>query len=106
MPECTTCARAPYNKDSHVCKNCFGYTPLGKPIYNHWTKKMHTNADRIRGMDDNELAEFLMECNPANCQQCAFSSGWRCDPDREDYSDAEKCTEGRKRWLQQPAEEE
>lgn len=65
-----------------------------------------TNADRIRGMDDNELAEFLMECNPANCQQCAFSSGWRCDPDREDYSDAEKCTEGRKRWLQQPAEEE
>lgn len=65
-----------------------------------------TNADRIRAMDDKELAEFLMECNPANCQQCAFSYGWRCDPDREDYSDAEKCTEGRKRWLQQPAEEE
>lgn len=65
-----------------------------------------TNADRIRAMDDKELAEFLMDCNPANCQQCAFSSGWRCDPDREDYSDAEKCTEGRKRWLQQPAEEE
>lgn len=65
-----------------------------------------TNAGRIREMDDNELAKFLMECNPANCQQCAFSSGWRCDPDREDYSDAEKCTEGRKRWLQQPAEEE
>lgn len=40
-----------------------------------------TNADRIRAMDDNELAEFLMECNPANCQQCAFSSGWRCDDD-------------------------
>ena len=65
-----------------------------------------TNADRIRAMDDKELAEFLMDCNPANCQQCAFSSGWRCDPDREDYSDAEKCTEGHKRWLQQPAEEE
>ena len=64
-----------------------------------------TNADRIRAMSNDELAEFLMECNPANCQQCAFSSGWRCDPDREDYSDAEKCTEGRKRWLQQPAEE-
>lgn len=64
-----------------------------------------TNADRIRAMDDKELAEFLMECNPANCQQCAFSSGWRCDPDWEDYSDAEKCTEGRKRWLQQPTEE-
>ena len=64
-----------------------------------------TNADRIRAMSDDEMAEFLMECNPVNCQQCAFSFGWRCDPDREDYSDAEKCTEGRKRWLQQPAEE-
>ena len=71
----------------------------------HENPQPSTNADRIRAMDDNELAEFLMECNPANCQQCAFSSGWRCDPDREDYSDAEKCTEGRKRWLQQPAEE-
>ena len=71
----------------------------------HENPQPPTNADRIRAMDDNELAEFLMECNPANCQQCAFSSGWRCDPDREDYSDAEKCTEGRKRWLQQPAEE-
>ena len=81
---------------SKICPHCGGKCLCGVPM---------TNADRIQGMDDNELAEFLMECNPANCQQCAFSFGWRCDPDREDYSDAEKCTEGRKRWLQQPAEE-
>ena len=63
------------------------------------------NADKIRGMTDEELAEFLTHINPTNCQDCAFSHGWRCQPDIDDYSDFEKCKEGRKRWLQQPAEE-
>ena len=66
---------------------------------------VHTNADRIRAMSDEELAEFLTHINPTNCKDCAFSYGWRCQPDRDDYSDFEKCEEGRKRWLQQPAEE-
>lgn len=65
-----------------------------------------TNADRIRAMSDDELAEFLTYINPTNCQDCAFSHGWRCQPDRDDYSDFEKCEEGRKRWLKQPAEGE
>ena len=64
-----------------------------------------TNADRIRSMSDEELAEFLTHINPTNCQDCAFSHGWRCQPDRDDYSDFEKCEEGRKRWLQQPVKE-
>ena len=64
-----------------------------------------TNADRIRQMSDEELAEFLTHINPTNCQDCAFSHGWRCQPDRDDYSSFEKCEEGRKRWLQQPAKE-
>ena len=67
-------------------------------------EKHVTNADRIRSMSDEELAEFLTYMNPTNCQDCAFSHGWRCQPDRDDYSDFEKCKEGRKRWLQQPAE--
>ena len=65
-----------------------------------------TNADRIRSMSDEELAKFLTHINPTNCQDCAFSHGWHCQPDRDDYSGFEKCKEGRKRWLQQPAEEE
>lgn len=68
--------------------------------------KPKTNADRIRAMSNEELAEFLMDINPTNCQDCAFSHGWRCQPDRDDYSDFEKCKEGRKRWLKQPAEGE
>ena len=67
--------------------------------------KPQTNADRIRAMNDEELAEFLTHINPTNCQDCAFSHGWRCQPDRDDYSDFEKCKEGRKRWLQQPVKE-
>ena len=63
--------------------------------------KPQTNADCIRAMSDEELAEFLTHINPTNCQDCAFSHGWRCQPDRDDYSDFEKCEEGRKRWLQQ-----
>ena len=72
------------------------------------TKKVEplTNADRIRAMSDEELAEFLTHINPTNCQDCAFSHGWRCQPDRDDYSDFKKCEEGRKRWLKQPAEGE
>ena len=64
-----------------------------------------TNADRIRSMNDEELPEFLTDINPTNCQDCAFYHGWRCQPDRDDYSSFEKCKEGRKRWLKQPAEE-
>ena len=64
-----------------------------------------TNADRIKAMSDEELAKFLTHINPTNCKNCTFSHGWRCQPDRDDYSDFEKCKEGRKRWLQQPAEE-
>ena len=63
-----------------------------------------TNADRIRAMSDEELAEFLVVANPTNCLDCAFSCGWRCQPDRQDYSDTEKCLEGKKRWLKQTAE--
>ena len=68
--------------------------------------KPKTNADRIRAMTDEELSEFLTHMNPTNCQDCAFSHGWRCQPDSDDYSDFEKCKEGRKRWLKQPAEGE
>ena len=79
--------------------------PFEYPVCGHKTNMPQTNADKIRAMSDEELAEFLTHINPTNCQDCAFSRGWRCQPDRDGYSDFEKCKEGRKRWLQQPAEE-
>lgn len=55
-----------------------------------------TNADRIRAMSDEELAEFLCGvngCYQANCpgaKLCKFGGG---------------LANGLKKWLQQPAEE-
>ena len=80
-------------------KNYPPYLDYPKP------NKALTNAQKIRAMSDEELSEFLTHMNPTNCQDCAFSHGWRCQPDSDDYSDFEKCKEGRKRWLQHPAEE-
>lgn len=74
-------------------------------VWGRCASQTPSNADRIRSMNDEELAEFLTDINPTNCQDCAFSHGWRCQSDRDDYSDFEKCKEGRRRWLQQPAEE-
>lgn len=91
------------------CENCTKYDDCRTGSGLTWpcgayVPKTITNADRIRAMSDEELADFLVGYN--SCQQCAFSFGWICAPDREDYSDFGKCMEGRKRWLQQPAEEE
>ena len=87
-------------------KDCYAYR---HKCYTEEFCKCHqpqTNADRIRSMSDEELAEFLVGANPTNCLDCAFSCGWRCQPDRQDYSDTEKCVEGKKRWFKQPAEGE
>ena len=80
--------------------------PFECPVCGRKTNMQQTNADRIRSMTDEELSEFLTHMNPTNCQDCAFSHGWHCQPDRDDYSSFEKCKEGRKRWLKQPFEGE
>ena len=94
-----------YIDDRAICFDGHPENLLGKiKAFKPWNKAPATNADRIRSMSDEELAEFLTHINPTNCQNCVFSHGWLCQPDRDDYSDFEKCKEGRKRWLQQPAE--
>ena len=68
-------------------------------------KKIKTNLDRILAMNSaEEFAKFLVVENP-NCLYCEFFVGYRCQPDRSDYSDTEKCIEGKRRWLLQPMEE-
>lgn len=103
---CSDCANGAWTGEERtlpeVCTIC-RYKSDGVP--SEWKPKVFTNADRIRAMSDEELAEFLVVANPTNCLDCAFSCGWRCQPDRQDYSDTEKCLEGKKRWLKQPAEE-
>lgn len=53
-----------------------------------------TNADRIRNMSDNELAEFINTKNV--CDQCAYDSGLSCMN--------ETCVNGILQWLQSEEE--
>ena len=74
MSKCETCARKQYG---YLCDGCI-HDPDNKDLY-----EPMTNADRIRGMSDEELAKLL----------CC--TGWRMIEQKE-------CLE----WLQQPAGEE
>ena len=57
----------------------------------------YTNADRIRAMSDEELAEFIPNWSYTNACKC----------EEQSYADCNlKCEECVLDWLQQPAEEE
>lgn len=50
MAECKTCKHK--GKNTHVCDECTS-------DYGMYEKKIITNADRIRAMSDEELADYL-----------------------------------------------
>ena len=54
-----------------------------------------TNADHIRGMSDEELADFLAYFNERICEHCACEG--RC---------TSKCIRGVREWLKQPYKED
>mgnify|MGYP001832736393 CR=1 FL=1 len=58
--------------------------------------KTITNADRIRAMDDKELAHLLMGHGTFECPVCEIGDQRKCDTECEKH-----CV----KWLQQPAEE-
>ena len=61
------------------------------------TDKKATNADRIRNMSDEELAQMLaVGRGTFNCFEC---------PENGDEECSTKCDERCLEWLQQPAEE-
>ena len=84
---CNSCQ----NKGSHKCHSCCGkyYDGVlqGKPT--KYRKKQQTNADRIRAMSDEELADFITD----------KEKGWCTDIGREMYY------QHNLEWLKQPAEE-
>ena len=55
-----------------------------------------TNGEKIRGMNDEELVEFLSEC--ADCATCQLVNPKNCRTE-------ETCTKAFVEWLKQPAEE-
>lgn len=99
MSLCQKCANVNCNhaiEPGEVVVRCGAYKP---PM---------TNADRIRAMSDEELADFLEKINPINCDCCVYMRPCRLEYDEETVNYAEKynCKDGFMQWLQQPAEEE
>lgn len=89
LKRCNNCANGAWScKESalpEVCLHC-NFLSDGSP--SEWKPKVATNADRIRAMTDEELAEFISTCGcPDHARDCRASCA--------------KCT---LEWLQQPAE--
>ena len=76
----------------------------------HWKAKPQTNADRVRAMSDEELAEFIMlspEMEFGVCEYCRVFRGHGaytpCGTENG-WCTAELRCDAFKKWLQQPVE--
>ena len=65
MAECKTCKHKGTN--THICDECTSYGSM-------YEKKIVTNADHIRAMSDEELAEFLERFGTFN-RPCSLNAG-------------------------------
>lgn len=85
-------------------KECEGCQIIdGKPT--NYKPKPMTNADRIRAMTDEELANCLYEIG-FDCHLCSEHERLSDNPFLRYEKCDEKCTEHCLKWLQQPAEGE
>ena len=85
---CDTCKHK-NNEDFFVCDVCIHESSL-KDRY-----ERITNADRIRAMSDEELANLLIHgCQDSKCE----------DQPQNEYGSV-NCFDCRMKWLQQPAED-
>ena len=82
-------------KQNNSCTMCWKTSNKKCP---HFIQK--TNADRIRAMSDEELADAWMK-DVVVCHRCAYAEECECD----EYVTIEKCREGLLEWLKQPAED-
>ena len=88
MSKCKTC------KKYDDCRSGSGLTwPCGA-----YVPAQTTNADRIRAMSDEELAELMRSM--MDCDSCENMFSFKCD------GSYEHCSSVCLKWLQQPAEED
>ena len=81
-----------YSVWSKRCPNCGGTGIVKVPM---------TNADRIRAMSDEELAEFISRIEIGDFGPQVYGKTF-CDMCKGQY----ECDDCRLWWLQQPAEED
>lgn len=87
-----------YRTDEGICKK---FSVNGVPAYcigGPCPDEVLTNADRIRSMSDEELAQWL------TYPVCAYTDCYKKCPASPE-NNREKCDENILEWLQQPARE-
>lgn len=82
MNSCKYCKADCAMRGEEILKECKGYIPM-------------SNADRIRSMTDEELAELLLD----GCR------GSKCDAQPINEWGSVNCFQCRIKWLQQPVKE-
>lgn len=99
MARCENCMTNPVHPDKKCCFNCARRNTDCDVWHNcgedcpGWEEQRMTNADRIRAMTDEELAELL--CNGKNTFRCYVCPVEQCD---------DKCEKHCMEWLKQPKE--
>lgn len=88
------------------CKNCKKYEDCKSGSGLTWpcgayAPKIVTNADRIRAMSDEELAEFFERVHNSPCETCCDNLYWCCRNNAPEPA----CKNHFADWLRQPAEE-
>ena len=86
----TKCGKCKIQRGRPVCNSCFSYDKF-IPI-------AITNADRIRSMSDEELAEFLEKILSGNRDEIGINCG-------NSKCKEWKCTECISKWLQSEVDE-
>lgn len=98
MVDCKICTH-PYCEHAGtqrgIVVSCNGYIEPKKP---------QTNADRIRAMSDEELAEWLAD-DSWDCHNCSEHERLSDNPLLRDERCDEKCAEHCLDWLQQPVKD-
>lgn len=90
IKDCCSCIHEYRSPMSDICREC------GIAMLNYEERKPKTNADRIRQMSDEELAELFKNL----C--CPYSLGGKVDCNIEDRG----CSNCWLSWLKAPVEEE
>ena len=92
---CSRCGYGGKHLSAPPCTACTAY-----PRETKNNAQPPTNADRIRAMNDEELAKLFTHTVADGCPP---DMDWDCAKDSDGWDGCDACWE---RWLQQPAEED
>ena len=96
--DCKNCQRV---TPSELCSHCcVSDTNRERNTPTMWIGEKQTNADRIRAMSDEELAELILRCASCDkekvmCVPLEYKNSGNCNG---------RCVDGRLNWLKQEAD--